>query len=102
MTKTDAYKYIQEVQKYLKYQDNTKFPIKAKKYLPIETLKSLAALEASLQVGYQLCPIKRTIQAMEKLKVNDRTSRGRLIDSTIDSCIFVFKDIMKNGTTNNK
>ena len=97
MNKSDAYKILLDSQKYLKYQDTTKFPIKAKKYMPIETLKALAALEAALQVNYKLCHVREVILKMENLKQHDKTSRGRLIDETIDRCIHIFEDIIKNG-----
>ena len=97
MTKREAYKCVKDAQKYLKYQDNTKFPTKAKKYLPIDTLKALATLEAALQVKYQLCPVDRVIAEMKMLKTKDKTSRGSLINKTIDSCIAILVDIMKTG-----
>lgn len=97
MTRLEAYKTLLDAQKYLKYQDLEKFPRKAKKRLPLETLKALATLEAALQVDYQMCPTKRVIASMERLKRKDKTSRSALINSTIDECIKTFKNIMKDG-----
>ena len=96
-SRKDAYKFLVDSQKYLKYHDDRKFPIKARKYLPEETLISLAAIEASLQVGYRLCPVKEVIRQLENLKQHDKTSRGRLIDDTIDKCIRIFESIIQNG-----
>ncbi len=97
MTRSEAYKTLIAAQKYLKYQDKQKFPLKAKKHMPIETLRALAALEAALQVNYKLCPVKDVVREMESLKQHDHTSRGRLIDDTIDKCIRKFTEIIKNG-----
>lgn len=97
MTRSEAYKILLDAQKYLKYQDLEKFPRKAKKKLPLETLKALATIEAALQVNYQLCPTKQVVESMEKLKRTDKTSRSSLINATIDECIKTFKTIMKNG-----
>ena len=99
MTKQEAQKILADAHKYLKYQDNKKFPMKAKKYLPMDTLRALAVFEAALQVDYKLCPVKHLVSELEMLKQNDKTSRGKLIDKTIDSCIAVVTDIMSYGTS---
>ena len=102
MTKQEAQKILSDAHDYLKYQDNKKFPLKAKKHLPMETLKALAVFEAALQVDYKLCPVKHLIAELNMLKQNDKTSRGKLIDKTIDSCIAVVKDVMSYGTNKKK
>lgn len=98
MTKKEAQKLLADAHKYLKYQDSKKFPLKSKKYLPIDTLKALAIFEAALQVDYKLCPVKHLVSELEMLKQNDKTSRGKLIDKTIDSCIAVVMDVMNYGS----
>ena len=95
MTEGEAYKALSDAQKYLKYQDTDKFPMKLKKKMPIETVKSLSVLEAALQVDYKLCKPKRVVQELRKLKRTDSTSRSKLINDTIENCIKVFEDYMK-------
>lgn len=95
MTKGEAYKVLSDAQKYLKHQDNEKFPRKLKKKMPIETVKSLAVLETALQVDYKLCKPKHVVQELQKLKQTDGTSRSRLINNTIEDCIKIFENYMK-------
>lgn len=97
MTRNEAYKYLLESQQYLRYQDNKKFPLKAKKYLPEETLHRLAALEAALQVDYKLCPVDYVIKEMRKLREMDITPKGKMVNQTIESCIKVLEHVMKYG-----
>lgn len=95
MTESEAYKALSDAQKYLKHQDTEKFPVKLKKKMPMETVKSLAILEAALQVDYKLCKPKRVVQELRKLKKSDGTSRSRLINDTIEDCIKAFENYMK-------
>lgn len=96
-SRRDAYKCLLDAQEYLKYQDMTKFPHKAKKKLPYETLRALATIEAALQVDYRLCKMKHIEIELRKLKKYDGKISSKTVNTTVDSCIAVIKRIMENG-----
>ena len=97
MDKKDAYELVLDAQEYLKDQDPVKFPIKAKKYLPMATIKNLAILEAALQVDYKLCPVQYVIKEMRKLREMDITVQNQKVNRKIEECIAILEHVMKHG-----
>lgn len=93
MTKEEAYKVLDDTQNYLKYLDMEKFPRKLRKKMPYETVKALAVIEVALQVGFRLYKKKHMVDELKKLKQPNNTSRGKLVNHTIDDCIKVIESI---------